>query len=45
MTGWGQLDDKRRTAESGFDAHLVKPVSIDTVLQTIDRLQPAFNTT
>jgi CheY-like chemotaxis protein/anti-sigma regulatory factor (Ser/Thr protein kinase) len=45
MTGWGQLEDKRRTAESGFDAHLVKPVSIDTVLQTIDRLQPAVPAT
>jgi signal transduction histidine kinase len=45
MTGWGQLDDKRRTAESGFDAHLVKPVSISTVLQTIDRLQPAIPAT
>jgi CheY-like chemotaxis protein len=26
VTGWGQLDDRRRTVESGFDAHLVKPV-------------------
>jgi CheY-like chemotaxis protein len=42
MTGWGQLDDKRRTAESGFDAHLVKPVSVATVLETIERLQPAI---
>jgi signal transduction histidine kinase len=42
MTGWGQLDDKRRTAQSGFDAHLVKPVSVATVLQTIDSLQPVI---
>lgn len=26
LTGWGQEEDRRRTLESGFDAHLVKPV-------------------
>jgi PAS domain S-box-containing protein len=26
MTGWGQEDDRRRSKEAGFDAHLVKPV-------------------
>jgi CheY-like chemotaxis protein len=26
LTGWGQEDDRRRTAEAGFDRHLVKPV-------------------
>lgn len=26
MTGWGQDEDRRRTAEAGFDHHLVKPV-------------------
>lgn len=26
VTGWGQEDDRRRTAEAGFDRHLVKPV-------------------
>ena len=25
LTGWGQLEDRRRTAEAGFDHHLVKP--------------------
>ena len=25
-TGWGQERDRRRSAEAGFDAHLVKPV-------------------
>lgn len=28
LTGWGQEDDRRRTREAGFDAHLVKPVSL-----------------
>jgi PAS domain S-box-containing protein len=26
QTGWGQDEDRRRSAEAGFDAHLVKPV-------------------
>ena len=25
LTGWGQQDDRRRTAEAGFNHHLVKP--------------------
>ncbi len=28
LTGWGQAEDKRRTKEAGFDAHLVKPVDV-----------------
>jgi len=26
LTGWGQDEDRQRSAEAGFDAHLVKPV-------------------
>jgi PAS domain S-box-containing protein len=26
VTGWGQLEDRRRSAQAGFDHHLVKPV-------------------
>jgi CheY-like chemotaxis protein len=29
VTGWGQDEDRRRTAEAGFDHHLVKPVDLD----------------
>jgi CheY-like chemotaxis protein len=25
LTDWGQQEDRRRTAEAGFDHHLVKP--------------------
>jgi len=27
LSGWGQADEKLRTQEAGFDAHLVKPVA------------------
>ena len=27
VTGYGQVEDRRRSKEAGFDAHLVKPVS------------------
>lgn len=29
LTGYGQPDDRRRSAEAGFHAHLTKPVDID----------------
>jgi PAS domain S-box-containing protein len=29
LTGYGQLEDRRRSREAGFDEHLVKPVSPD----------------
>jgi signal transduction histidine kinase/ActR/RegA family two-component response regulator len=28
VTGWGQDEDRRRTREAGFDAHLTKPVDM-----------------
>ena len=31
LSGWGQESDKQRTAEVGFDAHLVKPADADTL--------------
>jgi CheY-like chemotaxis protein len=27
VTGYGQAEDRQRSKEAGFDAHLVKPVS------------------
>ena len=35
LTGWGQPEDRRRSAEAGFDAHLVKPVDLQTLLQLL----------
>jgi signal transduction histidine kinase/ActR/RegA family two-component response regulator len=31
LTGWGQESDFARTAEAGFDHHLVKPVALDAL--------------
>jgi signal transduction histidine kinase/ActR/RegA family two-component response regulator len=41
ITGYGQPDDRRRALESGFDAHLVKPVTPEALLALIaaDRTQ------
>lgn len=34
LTGWGQDEDRRRSEEAGFDAHVVKPVD-DVTLQKL----------
>jgi PAS domain S-box-containing protein len=31
MTGWGQVEDRQRAIEAGFDHHLTKPVHYDTL--------------
>ncbi len=31
LTGWGQPEDHARSAEAGFDAHLVKPLDFDAL--------------
>ena len=36
VSGWGQDEDKRRTAEAGFDAHLTKPASIEQVARAVE---------
>ncbi len=35
LTGWGQQQDRDRTAEAGFDAHLVKPVAEAQLFRTL----------
>jgi PAS domain S-box-containing protein len=40
LTGYGQLEDRRRVRESGFDDHLIKPVELG-VLERILRATPA----
>jgi CheY-like chemotaxis protein len=36
ITGWGQADDRRRSKEAGFDAHLVKPVVLDELTALLE---------
>ena len=38
MTGWGQAEDRKRSKEAGFDAHLVKPVDITKLYELIDAI-------
>ena len=39
MTGFGNSDDKRRTREAGFDAHLTKPVELDVLVTLLNEAQ------
>lgn len=41
LTGWGAEDDKRRSRDAGFDAHLIKPASIDEVLALLAQHVPS----
>jgi signal transduction histidine kinase/ActR/RegA family two-component response regulator len=40
LSGWGQRRDRARTAEAGFSAHLVKPVSEVQLLAVLADLGP-----
>jgi CheY-like chemotaxis protein len=43
VTGWGQDEDRRRTKEAGFDAHMVKPADpgkLTELLASISVKQP-----
>ena len=35
LTGWGQADDRRKSANAGFDHHLVKPIDMDDLLKLL----------
>jgi CheY-like chemotaxis protein len=35
ITGYGQPEDRRRTAEAGFEGHIVKPVTSDQMSDVI----------
>jgi CheY-like chemotaxis protein len=37
VTGYGQVDDRRRSREAGIDHHLLKPVSADVLLPLLSR--------
>ena len=38
LTGYGQEEDRRRSADAGFQAHLVKPVDPKTLTELLDRV-------
>ena len=41
LTGWGAVEDRRRTAEAGFDHHLAKPAKPAVVLAILAGLSGA----
>jgi CheY-like chemotaxis protein/two-component sensor histidine kinase len=41
VTGWGQDEDRRRTREAGFDAHLTKPVDMAALTSLLAALPKA----
>ncbi|HEY8976721.1 MAG TPA: PAS domain S-box protein, partial [Burkholderiaceae bacterium] len=40
VTGWGGDGDRERSLKAGFDAHLVKPVSVESLCALIDGWNP-----
>lgn len=40
LTGWGQEEDRKRSADAGFHRHLVKPVEPAVLRHLIDELCP-----
>lgn len=41
LTGWGQEEDLRRSRDSGFDGHMVKPVDLGALVKLLGELLPA----
>jgi CheY-like chemotaxis protein len=37
MTGYGQMEDRIQSREAGFNAHLVKPVDLETLQEMLTR--------
>jgi signal transduction histidine kinase len=35
LSGYGQLEDRQRSAAAGFDAHLIKPIDIDALKRVL----------
>jgi len=44
ITGYGQDEDRRRSHEAGFDAHLVKPLELHTLLEILAAFVPPATT-
>ena len=41
LTGWGQENDRKRSADAGFDHHLIKPVEIGALTKLMSGLRLA----
>lgn len=39
LTGWGQDEDRERSRDAGFNAHLVKPVALATLMKVLASLR------
>lgn len=39
VTGWGQDEDRRNSAQAGFDQHMVKPVDLETLEKLMARMR------
>ena len=44
MTGWGQPQDKRRSARAGFHRHFVKPIEPDDLEKYLDEIRSRAET-
>jgi PAS domain S-box-containing protein len=40
LTGWGADAEVRKTRESGFDFHMVKPVDTNALLELLSKIEP-----
>jgi PAS domain S-box-containing protein len=40
LTGWGAEGEQRKTRESGFDFHMVKPVDANALLELLSHIEP-----
>jgi CheY-like chemotaxis protein len=38
LTGYGQASDRAKALSSGFDEHMVKPIDLDQLARTLERL-------
>jgi CheY-like chemotaxis protein len=38
LTGWGQVEDRKRSKEVGIDHHLVKPVEPQALLKLLSQM-------
>jgi PAS domain S-box-containing protein len=45
LTGWGQEEDRRKSKDAGFDAHLIKPVDDGVLLGLLASLDEIRNAT